>query len=99
MALAHTAMAQDANVTTGATSAKLGGEFRAEWTHDDHGYEKATGFTPTATDTIAVQDANLKLWGNINSNTEYSFRFNLLDPGPHNGGPLHYRYGTHWFTK
>jgi len=99
MALAHTAMAQDANVTTGATSAKLGGEFRAEWTHDDHGFEKATGYTPDATDTIAVQAANLKLAGNINKDTEFAMRFNLLDPSPYNGGPLQYGYGTHWFSK
>src|SRR4051812_47643854 len=96
MALAHTALAQDANVTTGAQSAKLDGEFRAELTYDNHGYDKATGYTPDATTTIAVQAANLRLAGNINKDTEYAFRFNLLYPV---NGPLDYGYGTHWFTK
>ena len=106
LALAQTAMAQDANVTTGATSAKLGGEFRAEWVHDDHGYEKATGFTPTATDMIQVQRVALKYAGNLNANTEFAMRFNLLNvavgagiDGNIAGLPLEYGYGTHWFTK
>lgn len=97
MAFAHTAAAQDANVSTGAASAKLGGEFRAELNYDDHGFEKVDGGpTPDATTTIQLQRVALKLHGNINSNTEYGFRFNLLNPV---GGPVDYGYGTHWFSK
>lgn len=97
MVLAHTAAAQDANVTTGATSAKLGGEFRAELNYDDHGYEKVDGGeSPDATTSIQLQRVAIKLHGNINKDTEYGFRFNLLNPVT---TPVDYGYGTHWFTK
>jgi hypothetical protein len=101
LALAQVAWAQGGsatNVTTDANSMKVGGEFRSELIYDDHGFQKAEGFTPDKTTTIQVTNVNLKMAGNVNSNTEYAFRFNLLDPGQ--GSPLlQYGYGTHWFSK
>lgn len=97
MALANVAWAQDANVTTGAKSAKLGGEFRGEFLYSDHGLLKTDGGDdPDATSEIQVQAVKIKLHGNINDNTEYGFRFNLLHPVQ---GPLDYGYGTHWLNK
>ncbi len=99
LALANVALgAEGANVTTDANSMKVGGEFRSELIYDDHGLEKATGFTPDKTTTIQVTNANIKMSGNVNKDTEYAFRFNLLDP-QNTGGPLGYGYGTHWFSK
>lgn len=95
-ALASSASAQDANVTTGSKSAKLGGEFRSELTYDDHGLQKTDGFKPDKTTTIAVQAVNVKLSGWVNNDTEYGFRFNLLSPAK---GVVEYGYGTHWFSK
>jgi hypothetical protein len=97
MALANVAWAQGVNVTTGAVSADLGGEFRGEWMHHDNGLMKAEGFTPDASDTIDVQHVRITLDGKINNDTEYSFGFNFLNPGLE--GPLVYGYGTHWFSK
>jgi hypothetical protein len=87
------AAGQTQSVTTAAESAKIGAEFRAEWTHDDHGLDKAEGYDPDASDEISVQTVKVKLSGNINPQTEYKFRFNLLNPK--NGMPLDYGYGTH----
>ncbi len=102
LALANVALAEGgtagANVTTDANSMKVGGEFRSELIYDDHGLEKATGFTPDKTTTIQVTNANIKMAGNVNKDTEYAFRFNLLNPSSANG-PLDYGYGTHWFSK
>lgn len=95
-ALASPASAQDANVTTGSKSAKLGVEFRSELTYDDHGLQKTDGFTPDKTTKIAVQAVNVKLSGWVNNDTEYGFRFNLLTPA---AGVVEYGYGTHWFSK
>lgn len=97
LALANVAWgAEGANVTTDASSMKVGGEFRSELIYDDHGLEKATGFTPDKTTTIQVSNANIKMSGNVNKDTEYAFRFNLLNPST---TPLDYGYGTHWFSK
>ncbi len=102
LTLANVAWAQGgtagANVTSDANSMKIGGEFRSELIYDDHGLEKATGFTPDKTTTIQVTNANIKMSGNVNKDTEYAFRFNLLNPSAANG-PLDYGYGTHWFSK
>lgn len=96
MALASSAFgADEVNVTTGAISAKLGGEFRSELTYDNHGLDKAEGNDPDATSMISVQAANIKLHGKINNETDFGFRFNLLG----NGAPLDYGYGTHWYGK
>lgn len=85
--------AQDNNVTTGANSAKFGGEFRGEWIYDDHGLEKTKGNDPSATSDIAVKAANIKLGGKINPNTEYMFKFSLLGTGLSEG------YGRHWLNN
>jgi hypothetical protein len=96
MALASSAFgADEVNVTTGAVSAKLGGEFRSELTYDDHGLDKAEGYDPDSTSSISVQAANIKLHGKINNETEFGFRFNLLGTST----PLDYGYGTHWYGK
>ena len=84
------------NVTTGAASTVIGGEFRTEFLRDDHGVDKHTGYKPDTTTTIGVSNASLLLGGNLNAKTEYAFRFNLLNP---TNTPLDYGYGTHWFTK
>lgn len=100
LAISGVALAQEANVSTGAASAKLGGEFRSELTYTDNGMKKTTGGDdPDSSTTMGVSTANVTLDGKINSDTEYAFRFNLLDPGPTNGGPLNYGYGKHWFNK
>lgn len=99
LALANVATAAEeagTNVTTGATSAKLGGEFRSEILYNNHGLEKTDDYTPKATTEIQVQAMNVKLHGNFNKDTEFGFRFNLLNPVK---GPLDYGYGTHWFNK
>lgn len=98
LAFAKAGFAQGANVTTGSASAKLGGEFRSELNYHDHGLEKRDGYTPDKTTEIQVQAANVKLDGKINNDTEFAFRFNLLNPAA-TGGPLDYGYGTHWFSK
>ncbi len=101
MLSAAAARAQDGNVnvTTAADTAKLGGEFRSELNYDNNMLMKEDGGpTPKASTTLQVQTANIKLRGNLNKNTEYAFRFNLLNPSPATGGPLDYGYGTHWFT-
>jgi hypothetical protein len=95
--LALTAHAEEAKVTTGAMSAKVGAEFRAELTRDDHGLLKTGSETPDTTTTIGVETANLKLDGNINKETEFHFRFNLFNPGMR--GPMDYGYGVHWFSS
>jgi hypothetical protein len=93
--VAGTGQAQEVNVTTGSTSAKLGGEFRGELIYDDNGLMKTKGNDPDATTDIQVTAANVTLDGKINPDTDYSFEFNLLG----NGKPLTYGYGTHWFSK
>lgn len=84
---------EDVTVKTMAESAKVGAEFRAELNYDDHGLEKVTGYDPKATTAVQLQTLKLKLGGNINSNTEYKFRFNLLNPTT---TPVDYGYATHW---
>src|SRR5438045_3447029 len=96
LSLAPVAQAEEGagiNVTTAADSAKIGLEFRAEYNRDDNGFKKISGAaTPDASSTFAVQTAKIKLAGNLNKNTEYKFRFNLLNPDPNNvmKGPLDY---------
>ena len=63
--------AQESNVTTGSTSAKISGEFKGELTYDDHGLMKTKGNDPEATTDIAVTAANVGLDGKINSDTDY----------------------------
>jgi hypothetical protein len=92
------ALAQEGkNVTTGADSAKLGGEFRSELIYSDNGLEKMEGSDPEASTEIGVSTANIKLDGKVNPMTDYSFSFNLLDSSEK--GPLKYGYGKHWFSK
>jgi hypothetical protein len=103
MLTAGAARAQDGsvNVSTAADSAKLGAEFRSELLYDNHQLNKEDGApTPKATTNLEVQTARLKLRGNLNKETEYAFRINVLRPAPvaAGGGPLDYGYGTHWFT-
>jgi hypothetical protein len=87
------------NVGTAADSAKLGGEFRSEFLYDNNMLSKEDGMKdPKAATGLQVQAVNVKLSGLLNKSTEYAFRFNLLNPGPDNGGPLQYGYGTHWFS-
>lgn len=93
--VAGTGQAQEVNVTTGSTSAKLGGEFRGELIYDDHGLMKTKGNDPEATTDIAVTAANVTLDGKINPDTDFAFEFNLLG----NAQPLTYGYGSHWFNK
>jgi hypothetical protein len=97
MALANVAVAQETNVTTLAKSARIGGEFRSELIYTNNGLAKVKGYDPEASTNIGVTAAKIKLHGNINPETEYGFRFNLLDPGK--DGPLEYGYGTHWLNQ
>jgi len=100
VALANSAHAEEAAVRTGAASARLGGEFRAEYLYDNQGLYKRDGYKPSATSGLQVSDAYVVLDGNVNADTEYAFRFNLLNPGAApDHSPLEYGYGTHWFTK
>jgi hypothetical protein len=99
IALANSAWAQDVNVTTGANSAKLGGEFRAEYLYTNNGLAKTEDVTPDATSTFQLQEVNLKLNGKVNSKTEYAMRFDLVNGGY--GGlksAVDYAYGTHWLN-
>lgn len=98
MALANVAWAQETNVTTLAKSVRLGGEFRSEFIYTDNGLTKREGYSPKATSEFAVTAANVLLQGSINDNTEYAFRFNLINTDP-TQSPLDYGYGTHWFNK
>lgn len=104
LAMSGVALAQEANVSTSAASAKLGGEFRSELTYTDNGMKKMKGGDdPDSSTTIGVAAANVTLDGKVNSDTEYAFRFNLYNPvptaaNPYNG-PLAYGYGKHWFNK
>ncbi len=91
-ALAADEKAASVNVTTGADSASLGGEFRAELNVNDHKLDKEDDFNPKQTTRFEVQTAQVKLGGMLNKNTEYKFRFNLLGTG----SPFDYGYGTHW---
>ncbi len=90
----------EVKVTTSAESMHVGGELRSEFDMDDHGLNKTAGYPDDKTTTLGVQWAALKLDGNLNKNTEYHFRFNLLNPSPTNVllGPLNYGYGEHWFN-
>jgi hypothetical protein len=104
LAVSGVALAQEANVSTGATSAKLGGEFRSELTYTDNGLMKMKGGDdPDSSTWIGVSAANVTLDGKINADTEYAFRFNLLNPRPTaddpGKGPLDYGWGKHWFNK
>jgi len=102
VALASSAWAQEnaktegTNVTTNVTSMKVGGEFAGGLLYNDNGLYKSTGVTPDKATTLGLDTANIKLTGNLNADTEYAFRFNLLNPNP---TPLDYGYGTHWFSK
>ena len=98
MAAEGGASSRGVTVTTGAASMKVGGEFRSEFLYDDNGLSKTSAFKPDKTTKVAVSAVNLVLGGNVNKDTEYGFRFNLLNPSQSNG-PLDYGYGTHWFTK
>jgi hypothetical protein len=97
MALANSAWGQDANVTTGANSAKLGGEFRAEYMYTNNGLDKVEGYTPPAESWFQVQTVNVTLKGKVNAKTDYAFRFNLLRPNA-TSGAVDYAYGSHWFS-
>src|SRR5205085_2294644 len=71
------------NVTTGAESASLGGEFRSELNINDHKLDKEDGAPdPKTTTRFEVQTAKVKLGGMLNKNTEFKFRFNLLGDKP-----------------
>ncbi len=98
LAVSGLALAQEGKtVTTGAESAKLGGEFRSELVYSDNGLMKQTGVTPEASTRIGVSTVNIKLDGKVNSKTDYQFRFNLLNPGAR--GPVDIAYGKHWFSN
>lgn len=98
--IAASAHAQEGavNVTTGAETAKLGGEFRAELKYDNNQLYKETGYTPKAATTLDVNTAKVKLKGNLNKETEYAFRFNI-NPTATSPSPFDYGYGTHWFGE
>jgi len=96
---AQVAHAEDNKVVSAADSTKIGLNFRSEINRNDNGLQKVKDTkAPSASTTLAVQYLQVKLKGNLNKETEYSFRFNLLDPYPTKGGPLDYGFGTHWFT-
>jgi hypothetical protein len=98
LAVSGIALAQEGkNVTTGAETAKLGGEFRSELIYSDNGLMKKKGSDPEATTGIGVSAVNIKLDGKVNPATDYSFRFNLLGTGVL--GPVEIAYGKHWFTN
>jgi hypothetical protein len=84
-------------VTTGALTTEINGDFRSELIMDDHGLEKIGTAKPDRTTNLQVSNAQVILHGNYNKDTDYAFRFNLLNPG--GGVPLDYGYGTHWFSK
>lgn len=87
--------AEDAPVKASAQSLRAGIEFRAELRYNDNGLKKESGQpAPDKTNTLEVQKARVKLTGNIDANTEYKFRFNLLNPRT---SPLDYGSATHWF--
>lgn len=98
MALANSAWAQDANVTTGANSMKLGGEFRSEFNYTNNGLEKTDGYTPKSSSTIELQTVKVTLKGKYNATTEYAVRFDLLDGGNYHSTATDYAYGTHWLS-
>ena len=96
LALADVAKAEDVAVLTGANSARLGGEFKAEFVNDNQGLYKHSGYSPGQVAAFQVTNAYLLLSGYISPDTEYGFRFNLLSAG---SSPLEFGSGTHWFTK
>lgn len=97
MLLSSAALAEDTVVKTAADTLKIGGEFRSELLYDNHQLEKGPGMEPEATTELQVQKARIKLSGKINPDTDFAFRFNLLDPST--TGPLEYGWGKHWLSK
>lgn len=90
--------AEGVNVQTSSSLMRLGGEFRSEVIWKNHGFERINEDQPNATSSLGVTTARLKLSGVLRSQTEYAFRFDLLD-NDSNREPLDYGYGTHWFAK
>lgn len=87
--------AEDSGVTTAASSAKIGGEFKAEMVRADNGFQKYEGHTPDSATTIDVSKTRIVLSGKINPDTDYKFKFNLFNPTT---TPLYYGYGTYNFS-
>ncbi len=75
---ATTAMAEDAGVTTGSDSLKIGGEFRGAYNHKDNGLTATEDDAAIASDTIDAEWAKIKFSGNINSKTSWALRLNVL---------------------
>ncbi len=88
--------AEGTQVTTEASSLKVGSEFRAELNRNDEGLTKTKGHDPDAVTELQMQTAKLKFSGNFNKDTEFKFRFNLLNPTT---TPFDYGYGVHWFNE
>ena len=101
LVLAGVAHAEDVKVTTGAVSAKLGGQFRSELLYSNNGIQSTDAKKADASTTLDVDTANILLDGKYNNDTEFAFRFNLYNPSINNGHvePIDYGYGTHWFNK
>ena len=96
VAVSNVVKAEDVAVLTGANSARLGGEFRAEFINDNRRLYKHEGYSPSQASTFEVTNAYILLSGYISPDTEYGFRFDLLNA---TNSPLEFGYGTHWFTK
>ncbi len=95
LAFSGSAHGQSVNTSTTADSMKIGAEFRAEMNRTDQGLQKTKGNTPDVLTSMQVQTLKVKIAGNLNKDTEYKFRFNLLNPTK---SPLDYGYGLHWFS-
>lgn len=96
--IAISAAAASANVQTVAESMTIGGEFRSELIYDDHGLEKAEGVSSKPTSNLQVSAAKVKFKGNLSHDTEYAFRFNVLNTDS-KGQLLEYGYLRHWLGK
>lgn len=95
LAFAPSAHAEGTNASTDADSMKVGAEFRTELNRNDQGLTKTKGVDPDAQTQFQVQTLRVKIGGKVNKDTEYKFRFNLLNPTK---TPLDYGYGLHWFS-
>lgn len=95
ISFAQAVQAQGTNASTAADSMKLGAEFRSELNYNDQGLQKTKGNDPDAKTEFQVNTLRVKVGGKVNKDTEYKFRFNLLNP---TSTPLDYGYGLHWFS-
>lgn len=83
MAVAGLAMGAETTavkINTGGMEATIGGEFRADLTHDNHGLGKTTSpeYNPSKTTTFATHVARVLWEGKLDANTEYHLAFNVL---------------------